>query len=311
MKLAWSVDLHLVFLTPTPMQPGDKRSGLFERLAFLGGANAETVMAEDDLTPFLEELAGQSFDALAISGDISEAPKLEWHLRLLEEYLQRPVYFVLGNHDYYHSSFEEVLPRMEKFKNDSKLLHCMECEDWIDLTPTTGLIGHGCWADGRYGDFDFSPSIQNDWKVIEELKQCWNVPPGDLMQRRLSAEDLDREALLDILHTRGDRARDHIERVLIDVLGKKDKAILITHAPPFLPAQAHRSARWEDWAPHAGCKAAGDAILEIMRDLPGKELMILSGHIHASERFNVTPNIEQRIGFAEYLEPRIAEVFEL
>jgi len=65
----------------------------------------------------------------------------------------------------------------------SKLLHCMEYEDWIDLTPTTGLIGHGYWADGRYGDFHSSRRILNDWKVIEELKK-WSKGPHTLSSLR-------------------------------------------------------------------------------------------------------------------------------
>ena len=311
MKLAWAVDLHLVFLTPAEMPKEAKPDPFLEKLALLGGASMEAVMAEDDLTPFLEELASQPFDALAICGDISEAPMLELHLKLLAEYLQRPIYFVLGNHDFYHGSFEEVLPRIEAFNGNTNLLHCLEFETWIDLTETTGLIGHGCWADGRYGRFYTSPTVLNDWKVIAELKPAWKLPDVDLMKRRLKIGELDKNALLEILHERGDQAGDHIRRVLPRVLEKKNRVILITHAPPFLPRLAPRSLRWEDWAPHAGCKAAGDAILEIMQDMPGKQLTILSGHIHSSEKFYVTDNIEQRIGYAEYLEPQITDVLEL
>ena len=84
MQLAWTSDLHLVFLRPSATGAGG-------------------------LLSWLEGLAREPFDALAISGDISEAPSLREHLGLLESYVRRPIYFVLGNHDFYRGSFEQVV----------------------------------------------------------------------------------------------------------------------------------------------------------------------------------------------------------
>ena len=145
MKLAWTSDLHLVLLRPT------------------------SVMPDNGLATWLEQLARQPFDALAISGDISEAPHLHQHLEMLEAYVQCPIYFVLGNHDFYWSSIGEVLPALRSFTSSSALLHCLDLMEHIEITPTTSLIGHGCWGDGGYGDFFGSRIMLNDWKVIEEL----------------------------------------------------------------------------------------------------------------------------------------------
>ena len=48
---------------------------------------------------FVEELAALELDGLFLTGDISNAGRLEFHLRLFEDIYQTPVYFVLGNHD--------------------------------------------------------------------------------------------------------------------------------------------------------------------------------------------------------------------
>ncbi len=155
MKLAWTSDLHLVFLAPTAHS------------------------TDDCLRIWLEDLASQPYDALAISGDISEAPYLHEHLELLESYVKRPIYFVLGNHDYYRSSIEQVIPALRTFMSDTTHLHCMDLLEYVELTPTTALIGHGCWGDGGYGDFFSSRIMLNDWKVIEELRK-WQRGPWRL-----------------------------------------------------------------------------------------------------------------------------------
>ena len=160
----------------------------------------------------------QPYDALAISGDISEAPSLHEHLELLESYVKRPIYFVLGNHDYYRSSIEQVLPALRTFMSDTTHLHCMDLMEHVELTPTTALIGHGCWGDGGYGDFFNSRIMLNDWKVIEELKR-WQRGPWrlncmnhcgaceeEVLKLKVVPEDLDRESIAEQLRMLGQRA---------------------------------------------------------------------------------------------------------
>lgn len=71
MRYAWMTDIHLEFLQ------------------------------DHEAISFVEKIAGQKFDGLFMTGDISTAERLEFHLRLFGERCRTPVYFVLGNHDYY------------------------------------------------------------------------------------------------------------------------------------------------------------------------------------------------------------------
>ena len=299
MKLAWTSDLHLVFLKPS--------------------SNA----TETGLLTWLERLARQSFDALAISGDISEAPHLHRHLELLESYVQRPIYFVLGNHDYYRSSIKEVLPALSGFLSGTTYLHCLDLMEFVELTPDTALMGHGCWGDGGYGDFFSSRVMLNDWKVIEELRK-WRRGPWrlacmprcgachqEILKRPVVPEDLDRESMAQQLRILGQRAADHIRSVLPKALEARPNVVLLTHAPPFAPRSVRTKISWDWWAPHAGCKAAGDAIEEIMDGFPQCQLLILSGHVHSASCIQITRNIEQRTAAAQYGEPKIEEVIEL
>jgi predicted MPP superfamily phosphohydrolase len=71
-RLVWVTDPHLEFL----------RKESFMRTCFLG------------------ELFNEEAAAILITGDVSNASNLESDLATLAQ-LNKPVYFVLGNHDYY------------------------------------------------------------------------------------------------------------------------------------------------------------------------------------------------------------------
>ena len=71
-RIAWLTDLHLDFIEP------------------------DTAIAD-----FCRSVADCPSDVVLVGGDISTAASLEAHLRQLEAAVQRPIYFVLGNHDFY------------------------------------------------------------------------------------------------------------------------------------------------------------------------------------------------------------------
>src|SRR5438128_329697 len=73
-RIAWLTDLHFDFLSPDE-----------ERL-------------------FLDRVRRDGPDVVVISGDISEARDVANDLRAIAERLALPVYFVLGNHDFYYGS---------------------------------------------------------------------------------------------------------------------------------------------------------------------------------------------------------------
>src|SRR4051812_23762211 len=74
MRLAWATDVHLNFVSGP------------------------------QIAAFAQALVAGEPDAVVLSGDIAEAPTLREHLLAVEAVVQRPLYFVLGNHDYYGGS---------------------------------------------------------------------------------------------------------------------------------------------------------------------------------------------------------------
>jgi Icc protein len=76
-RLAWLTDIHLEFLEPD------------ERLAFI------------------DRLAESMPDLVLLGGDTGIATNFDSFLQIIERRLACPIYFVLGNHDFYRGSIAE------------------------------------------------------------------------------------------------------------------------------------------------------------------------------------------------------------
>jgi 3',5'-cyclic AMP phosphodiesterase CpdA len=258
MRLAWATDIHLEFLTPPA------------------------------LTAFCITLARSPAEAFLLSGDISQARGLHKHLRILERTVERPVYFVLGNHDFYHGRIAEVRERVREISGISSYLRWLPTSGAIALSDTTGLLGHDGWADGRLGDYAHSPVILNDYRLIDDFV------------------GLDAEARLARLNQLGDEAATFFRRELPPALARWKRLIVLIHVPPFAEAAWHMGRRSnDDWLPHFTCKAAGDVLLEAAERHPDHEFEVLCGHTHSAVEIRVRPNLKVTTGEARYGEPVI------
>jgi 3',5'-cyclic AMP phosphodiesterase CpdA len=258
MRLAWATDIHLEFLTPPA------------------------------LTAFCITLARSTADAFLISGDISQARGLHKHLRILERTLERPVYFVLGNHDFYHGRIAEVRDQVREISGISSYLRWLPASGPIEVSPTTGLLGHDGWADGRLGDYAHSPVLLNDYRLIDDFI------------------GLDPAGRLILLNRLGDEAAAYFRRELPAAMARWKQLIVITHVPPFAEAAWYMGRRSnDDWLPHFSCKVVGDALREAALSHPGCDLRVLCGHTHSAGEVALLPNLRVTTGGAQYGEPVI------
>jgi predicted phosphohydrolase len=260
-RVAWLTDLHLNFVTP----------GDIDRLC---GAVRE---------------AGA--DAVLLGGDIGEAHDVVEHLEGLDARLGLPVYFVLGNHDFYRGSIAGVRAAVRALSARSPRLHWLQASGVIALTQETALVGHDGWADGRYGDYEHSEVLLNDYLLIEELA------------------GLDAEDRLRRLHALGDEAAAHFRAVLPDTLARFPRLIVLTHVPPFREACWHRGRiSDDDWLPHFACRAVGEVLGEAMAAHPECEMTVLCGHTHSAGEAQILPNLRVLTGGAEYGQPEVQRV---
>ena len=260
-KLAWLTDIHLDFLN-------------------LG-----------DIEKFAHKAAESEPDAYLLGGDISVAPVLHMHLRILEHYWGRPIYFVLGNHDYYKGSINKIRNDFPAFLSEHPNLRWLPHEGVVELSPTSALIGHGLWADGRLGLREKSSIMLNDYALIEELEYS------------------DHKRLFQNLNKLGDRAVAEFEPIVRTAVAKYSHIYCLTHVPPFEQAAWHNHHVSDpQFLPHFTCHAAGEMLRAIMAQHPNTMMTLLCGHTHGQGEVWISDNIFVKTGGARYHYPKVQEV---
>jgi len=279
MRLAWATDIHL---------------------DAAGAAG---------LTSFVRELGNTDLDALVVTGDIGNADRLADDLAQLLRWFSRRVYFVLGNHDYYGSSFQAVREQVHWLVEDNPDLIWLPEAGVISLTDRTALVGHGGWADGRLGDYQGSRILLNDHVIIDEFAALVRGRPATAS---VYFEESVLASRLDLLHRLGDEAAAYLAQVLPTALRDHEQVVLATHVPPF------REACWyegkisnDDWLPHMSCKAVGEVLRSVMEAHPDRELLVLCGHTHGEGEVHILPNLLVRTGGARYGSPQLQDILDI
>jgi Icc-related predicted phosphoesterase len=261
LRIAWCTDLHLNF------QKGNKA--------------------------FFDKILRVKPDALFISGDIAEASDVSPFVADMEAKFDIPIYFVLGNHDYYHGSLKQVRSEMEALNEGVDNIHWLPGAGVKELAPGVCVVGVDGWYDGRYGMVDPPKVVINDWRIIEELRPFYSNQQLLLSELR---ELADAEAAL---------ARVYLE----EASGKYHTVYFITHVPPWVEAAWHQyNFSEEGWAPWFTSKALGDALEEVAHEYTLTNFEVLCGHTHSSGELHVLPNLRCRTGAAVYGKPDIVDM---
>jgi predicted MPP superfamily phosphohydrolase len=150
MRLAWATDIHL-----------DHAS-------------------ESARCKFCQSVKEQA-DALVVTGDIAESRILGSALTALAALTERPVYFVLGNHDFYRGSIADTRRQVAYVVGDTEGLVYLSESGVLELTPNTALIGHDGWADGKRRTANPRPTRRGHTKgdftdICLEITAPFSVP---------------------------------------------------------------------------------------------------------------------------------------
>lgn len=267
MRVAWATDIHL---------------------NFIGKRGREN---------FFRSAISQRPDAVFITGDIAEAPTLDFHLEEMSQFFRCPVYFVLGNHDFYFGSIE----RVRKALKDSKYakgglwyLPDLPGTGYCELTARTALVGVDGWGDGRYGNYWQSPVRLNDQECIDDFRR------------------LDREAVLRKLFYLGDEAAESLRQKLAKVGPFYPHIMVLTHVPPFKEACWYQGRMGnDDWLPYFTCQAVGEVLVEAAQSYPACRMTVLCGHTHHAGAVRILPNLYVKTGSAEYGQPHWEEILTI
>ena len=265
MKLMWLTDLHLDWVE------------------------------EKNRKAFYNTMAKASADAVVITGDISDAAHLPGHLRELGQTFEtRPVYFVLGNHDFYGSCFSDVDHAVADVCKEQKNLRHLGQGEIIPLAGGSALVGHRGWADARAGWGRRSVVPNPDHKKIEDL--C-GLPEQDVFDK---------------LAELGKESANYFRDVLPYALQCYEHVWVATHVPPFKWAAFYDGkpcARTH--LPHYVNMSAGGAIGGISKRFPESRLSVLCGHTHSMAKVMISEKVQVFAGEAKPGWPRVQMVFEV
>ncbi len=253
-----------------------------------------SVCTDEIRQQFYDEVRLTNVDALWIGGDIGEADNIEDLLTELLTAVETKVYFVLGNHDFYFGSIHKVREAASQFCERFENAVYLSCSQVQEVTPGIGLVGHDGWADGRFGNYETSMIMMNDYRHIQELSRFGKLERWDYLKEQ------------------GDLAASHLREVLPEAMQRYGEVYVVTHVPPLQDACWYEGQTADDqWAPHFTCKAVGDALLEVAAQYRDTKLSVLCGHTHSPGICHPAPNVTIYTDGAEYEHPRLSRVIEL
>lgn len=267
-RLVWLTDIHLNFLE-------------------LEGRNS-----------FYEKILQSECEAVLITGDIAEAPSVIDILNEMETYINKPIYFVLGNHDYYRGSIQDVREGITKLSQSNPQLSWLGSTGIQVLNKHTILLGQDGWADGRLGDYQNSRVALNDSRLIVDLFQAKLLGSSKLLEKMQELADQD---------------ANQLENDLLKAIGlKPQKIVVLTHVPPFKEACTYQGRiSDDDWLPFFSSKATGDVLLRIADRNQEIDFLVLCGHTHGKANIQILNNLAVRAGIAEYYQPMIQDLIVL
>lgn len=259
MKLVWLTDIHINLVSQR------------ERIAFY-----QTIPAD--------------VSGILITGDIAEADCIVTLLQEMARHIAKPIYFVLGNHDYYRGSVEEVRLQMRDVCQTHPTLFWLGGCDPISLDKNTRLVGIDGWADARNGNYQASPVVLHDSHYIKDYLQIKSLGRLELQKKMQTLADMDAKAL---------------SVKLAQAIAAQAKHIIIaTHVPPFKEACWHEGKLTnDDYLPFFSSKATGDVLMKIAKANENILFKVFSGHTHDAATVSILPNLIVKVGMAEYTRP--------
>lgn len=231
---------------------------------------------------FIDRITSINADGLILTGDISNGLWLESDLRYLAEHHKKPIYFVLGNHDYYWRHIGSV-------QNDVRRL-CSEYPNLIWLTesslqiiaPNVSLVGHEGWFDANCGDRDAT-----QWAVDRILNlDFWRV--GDHVDQIYMWREMAK------------LSASILEEKIRSALANSRIVYVATHFPPWKEASRADGKILEKlWHAYNTNVVLGQKLEDIAAKTTS-QIVVLAGHTHLSCNLTVSKNLTCRVAQSSY-----------
>lgn len=251
-------------------------------------------VSDSDRDAWFQQIASHGHDGVVISGDISEGDGVVLHLNTIADRLAVPIYFVLGNHDFYRRGIDQTRQDViYATRQQRQLVYLTDCQP-IDLGRDRYLVGEDGWGDAITGDYENSTVRLNDFRLINDFA---NADPSTWKQQ---LQDL------------GSESAARLKSKLISVPENARELLVITHVPPFRESCWHEGRTTDDhWAPFFVCGQVGSVLMQAAKNSPRCQFTVLCGHTHHAGVATMAVNLCVYTGAAEYGKPGIEGTIDL
>jgi len=234
-------------------------------------------------TRFVNHIKKEGPKGIFLTGDISCGLFIKSDLEYFAKNIVCPIYFVLGNHDYYYSSFNEIHDQMSWLTKKYKNLIWLTKSEPIELNEEVCLLGTEGWYDSSLGNYQYI-KYTTDWFLIKE-------------PRRLPSFQ-DR---IDFFRTKANDSVDFIVKHLDKLFDKYKTIYFLTHFPPWKEATRDQGTFLEPfWLPYNVNNRLGKKIEELMSGHKKRNIIVLAGHTHSSSHIRISKNIQCIVSDAKY-----------
>jgi predicted phosphohydrolase len=245
---------------------------------------------ELNLFKFIDTVNQFAPKGVFITGDIANGISIENDLKYISRNCKTNIYFVLGNHDRYFSSFKKVKQKIKRLCKKYKNLFWMPEAGVVELNDKNALIGVDGW-------FNFSYTkpknilFTNDWFMIKELLVNYSV-----------------KSKMQFINKIIDDGCKIIKSNLETALEKYEHIHMLTHFPPFIEASGNEKLFFKDfWNSYDVNTKLGNLLKDIMKNYPDKKLTVYCGHTHKWKRVEVASNMECIVGDSRYFNPSFSK----
>lgn len=229
---------------------------------------------------FFDSIASEKARGICITGDMADKEQSISFLEELSKKVDFPIYFVLGNHDYYGSSILSFQKKIESFFEGNPSVVYLPSQEEIGVSDTTAIIGIDNWYDLEIGNYFKSEVRLRDFTEI-----------ADFMI-------LEKHQLYDHFQKGSRNTIFQVKRKLEKAFENYAHVILLAHVPPFIEACLYKNKPAdEEHAPFFIQGLLGSFLLEFMEGYREKSLTVLSGHTHHKAFYQPLPNLVVKVGF--------------
>jgi 3',5'-cyclic-AMP phosphodiesterase len=224
---------------------------------------------------------------LLLTGDIAEGQMFPGVLDELVEGYGGPVYFVLGNHDLWHTSRQKIHRALSVEQRKEKGWHWLR-ERVVDLGDGTFLTGADGWYDMRVGN-PHSPFWIRDWDRVEEL--------GAVRQSKEKIVGVSRQWARE-------EARRGLTNINAAISGGARRILFATHIPPFPEISLYEGKESPDGLPYYTSIVMGEMLSQVASAHPKISFEVYSGHTHERARM-IRGNLTAEAGESHYRSPQV------